>query len=123
VCETLQELLIGGVKSGGESVGVDDGLHTRLTDAGEENLVLGIQAEPIGGGKVCDEPLRIGGIHEGFVIRGDLDPALCELHGEFIFAVIVKKGELRVCRGCSVENNDALAFDEEVRGTVLHGDF
>lgn len=111
------------MKSGGESVGVDNGLHTRLTDAGEENLVLGIQAEPIRGGKVCDEPPRIGGIHERFVICGDLDSALGELHGEFVFAVITEKSEFRIRRGCPVENNDALAFDKKGRGLVFDGDF
>jgi len=106
-----------------ETVGVDDGLHTGLTDACEENLVLGIQAEPIRGVKVCDESLRICGIHERSIVRGDFDSTLGKLHGKFVRAVIVEKGEFRVCRGCSVENNDALAFDEEVRGSILHGDF
>ena len=106
-----------------EAVGVDDGLHTGLTDAGQQNLVLGIQAEPIGGGEVSNEALGVRRIYEGSVVRGDLDTALGKLHGEFVGPARAEKGEFSVRRGGSVKQNDALAFDKKVRGLVFHGDF
>ena len=106
-----------------EAVGVDDSLHTGLTDAGQQNLVLGIQAEPVGSGEVWDEALGIRRIYEGSVVRGDVDTALGKLDGEFVGPAWAEKGEFRIRRGGSVKKNDALAFHKKVRGLVFHGDF
>ena len=86
-------------------------------------LVLGIQTEPIGDGEVYNEALRIRGLDKGSVVCGDVDTALGKLHGEFICATRTEKGELRIRRGGSIEQNDTLSFYREVRGLVLHGDF
>lgn len=65
VCETLQELLVRLVEMLRKTVFVDDGLEARLTDAGVEHLILGIEAEPVVGARGRDEAAAVLRINQG----------------------------------------------------------